>query len=117
MSYPWPGNIRQLENAIERAVALLGTRNIVLLSDLPSEIQDSKNHFYLTDIFIPDEGIDLNDRVALLEKELILQSLEKTGGNKNQAAKLLNLKRTTLIEKLRRFDLTNESAAETGNVA
>ena len=117
MSYSWPGNIRQLENAIERAVALLGTRNIILPSDLPSEIQDSKTNSFLSDIFIPDEGIDLNDRIALLEKELIFQSLEKTGGNKNQAAKLLNLKRTTLIEKLRRFDLSRESAAEKGHFA
>jgi transcriptional regulator with PAS, ATPase and Fis domain len=117
MSYSWPGNIRQLENAIERAVALLGTRNIILSSDLPAEIQDSKTNFLLSDVFIPDEGIDLYGRIALLEKELILQSLEKTGGNKNQAAKLLNLKRTTLIEKLRRFDLSNDSAAEKGHVA
>ena len=71
----------------------------------------------LSDVFIPDEGIDLNGRIAKLEKELILQSLEKTGGNKNQAARLLNLKRTTLIEKLRRFDLNNESAAEKGHFA
>jgi DNA-binding NtrC family response regulator len=70
MSYSWPGNIRQLENAIERAVALLGTRNIVLPSDLPTEIQDSKTHFLLSDVFIPDEGIDLYGRIALLEKEL-----------------------------------------------
>jgi transcriptional regulator with PAS, ATPase and Fis domain len=77
MSYSWPGNIRQLENAIERAVALLGTRNIVLSSDLPSEIQDSKTNFSCSDIFIPDEGIDLNGKIAKLEKELILQSLEK----------------------------------------
>ena len=117
MSYSWPGNIRQLENAIERAVALLGLRNIILSSDLPHEIQNSKDNFFLSDIFIPDEGIDLNDRIAVLERELILQSLEKTGGNKNRAAKLLNLKRTTLIEKLRRFDLEKESATEKDHFA
>jgi DNA-binding NtrC family response regulator len=117
MSYSWPGNIRQLENAVERAVALLGLRNIILPSDLPREVQNSKENFFLSDIFIPDEGIDLNDRIAVLERELIMQSLERTGGNKNQAAKLLNLKRTTLIEKLRRFHLDKESAPKKDHFA
>ncbi|MFN8005719.1 MAG: sigma-54 dependent transcriptional regulator [Terriglobia bacterium] len=117
MSYTWPGNVRQLENAMERAIALLGAREIILPSDLPVEIQDPKNHLMQSQLFIPDEGIDLNDRVSILEKELILLSLEKTGGNKNKAAKLLNLKRTTLIEKLRRFDLGGDPETEKGHVA
>ena len=61
--------------------------------------------------------IATRETIAKLEKELILQSLEKTGGNKNQAARLLKLKRTTLIEKIRRFDLNDESAAGKGHFA
>ena len=107
MNYSWPGNIRQLENAIERAVALVGSRNIILPSDLPREIQKTNNNLFISEIYIPDEGVNFNTEVSFLERELILQSLKKSGGNKKQAAKLLNLTRTTLIEKLKRLDLMN----------
>ena len=53
---------------------------------------------------LPEEGIDLDAFVASIERELIRASLERTGGNKGQAAQLLNLKRTTLVEKLKRID-------------
>ena len=108
MNYSWPGNIRQLENAIERAVALVGMRNIILPSDLPHEVQKTNSNLFLSEIYIPDEGVNFNTEVSYLERELILQSLKKSGGNKKQAAKLLNLKRTTLIEKLKRLDLMDE---------
>lgn len=108
MNYIWPGNIRQLENAIERAVALVGMRNIILPSDLPHEVQKTNSNLFLSEIYIPDEGVNFNTEVSYLERELILQSLKKSGGNKKQAAKSLNLKRTTLIEKLKRLDLMDE---------
>jgi DNA-binding NtrC family response regulator len=54
-------------------------------------------------VTLPEEGIDLEQFVANLERELIERSLERTGGNKGQAARLLNLKRTTLVEKLKRI--------------
>jgi len=105
MSYSWPGNIRQLENAIERAVALVGTRNIILPSDLPGEVQKTHANLVLSEIYIPDEGVNFNTEVSNVEKELIMQSLKKSGGNKKQAAKLLHMKRTTLIEKLKRLNM------------
>jgi DNA-binding NtrC family response regulator len=105
MNYSWPGNIRQLENAIERAVALVGPRNVILPSDLPAEVQKTSANLFLSEIYIPDEGVNFNTEVSNVEKELIMQSLRKSGGNKKQAAKLLNLKRTTLIEKLKRLNL------------
>jgi|WetSurMetagenome_2_1015567.scaffolds.fasta_scaffold57321_2 DNA-binding NtrC family response regulator len=105
MNYHWPGNVRQLENAIERAVALVGLRPIILPTDLPAEVQKSNRNLFLSEIFIPDEGVNFNTEVSNVEKELILQSLKKSGGNKKQAARLLNLKRTTLIEKLKRLNL------------
>jgi DNA-binding NtrC family response regulator len=105
MNYNWPGNVRQLENAIERAVALVGLRPIILPADLPAEVQRSNRNLFLSEIYIPDEGVNFNTEVTNVERELILQSLKKSGGNKKQAAKLLNLKRTTLIEKLKRLNL------------
>ena len=61
------------------------------------------------DIAITDEGISLNSVVSNLEKELILKTLKKTGGNKKMAAELLQLKRTTLLEKLKRMHLYSDS--------
>jgi DNA-binding NtrC family response regulator len=60
---------------------------------------------------IPDEGINFVSVVSQLERDLILRSLEKTGGNKRQAARLLQLSRTTLIDKLRRFKVAGDIAA------
>jgi DNA-binding NtrC family response regulator len=107
MNYTWPGNIRQLENAIERAVALVGSRHIILPSDLPREVQKTNPNLLISEIYIPDEGVNFNTEVSSLERELLLQSLKKSGGNKKQAARLLKLNRTTLIEKLKRLDLMN----------
>ncbi|PYV45910.1 MAG: DNA-binding response regulator [Acidobacteria bacterium] len=115
MTYNWPGNIRQLENAIERAVALGGTRNLIFSSDLPSEIQKTNANLFLSEIYIPDEGVNFKTEISHVEKELILQSLKKSGGNKKQAAKLLNLKRTTLIEKLKRLNLLDEVNVDDGS--
>jgi two-component system, NtrC family, response regulator AtoC len=109
MNYHWPGNIRQLENAIERAVALVGSRELILSADLPHEVQQTSANLFLSEIHIPDEGVNFNTEISHVEKELILQSLKKSRGNKKQAAKLLNLKRTTLIEKLKRLNLQDHS--------
>jgi DNA-binding NtrC family response regulator len=55
-------------------------------------------------VSLPEEGVDLDALIAGIERELIERSLERTGGNKGRAAKLLNLKRTTLVEKLKRLN-------------
>jgi two-component system response regulator AtoC len=103
MSYSWPGNVRQLENTIERAVALSSGRSQVDVVDLPSELQPSAPPPVAASLFLPDDGLDLPGLVATIERELIELSLERTNGNKGRAAKLLNLKRTTLVEKLKRL--------------
>jgi DNA-binding NtrC family response regulator len=61
-------------------------------------------------VTIPDEGINFVSVVSQLERELILRCLEKTGGNKRQAARLLNLSRTTLIDKLQRLNVASDIA-------
>jgi transcriptional regulator with GAF, ATPase, and Fis domain len=113
MEYPWPGNIRQLENAIEHAVAMSGTDKEIVPGVLPEEIRSPGTSTVLAPVTIPDEGLDYTAVMAQLERELIRRGLEKTGGNKRQAARLLNLSRTTLIDKMNRLggDLGTSSAA------
>jgi len=103
MSYAWPGNVRQLENAIERAVAFGAGRSQIDVIDLPPEVQQAQESVVPAAVALPEEGMDLDSFVSKIERELIELSLARTGGNKGQAAKLLNLKRTTLVEKLKRL--------------
>ena len=114
-NYNWPGNVRELENSIERLV-VLKEKGYILPSDLPprffqgdfEEIEHrniSEKEYLNSMLKLSDEGIDLREVMENLETNLILQALEKTGGVKDKAAKLLNMKRTTLIEKLKRKNL------------
>ena len=103
MAYPWPGNVRQLENSVERAVAFSAGRSHIDVGDMPVEIQQAQQAPPASTIDLPEDGVDLDAFVANVERELIRRSLERTGGNKGAAAKLLHLKRTTLVEKLKRL--------------
>src|SRR4029453_10620472 len=104
MAYHWPGNIRQLENAIERALAFSQGRSQIDVLDLTSDIQDDAGTADSSEVWFPDDGLDFARYIETIELALIRRSLERTQGNKRQAAKLLNLKRTTLIEKLKRLE-------------
>jgi DNA-binding NtrC family response regulator len=104
MSFSWPGNVRQLENAVERGIALLGGRSTIELSDLPPEIQGATISF-IPAVEFPEAGVDLPGMVEQIERDLISRALSRTGGNKAAAATLLNIKRTTLVEKLKRLPL------------
>ncbi|HZT76453.1 MAG TPA: sigma-54 dependent transcriptional regulator [Vicinamibacterales bacterium] len=106
MAYDWPGNVRQLENAVERAVAFTGGRAQIDVGDLATEIQQAEEPVMPSAITLPEEGVDLDRFVANIERDLIQRSLERTGGNKGAAAKLLGLKRTTLVEKLKRLEMS-----------
>ena len=103
MAYHWPGNVRQLENAIERAVAFTAGRSQIDVGDLPTEIQQAQEPALSSAVTLPEDGVDLDAFMANIECELIRRSLERTRGNKGQAARLLSLKRTTLVEKLKRL--------------
>jgi DNA-binding NtrC family response regulator len=111
MNYSWPGNIRQLENAMEHAVAISGTSPEIGVSLLPVEIRQPAETLISHPVAIPDEGINFVSVVSQLERDLILKCLEKTGGNKRQAARLLQLSRTTLIDKLQRLKVNSDFAA------
>jgi DNA-binding NtrC family response regulator len=103
MAYQWPGNIRQLENACERALAFSQGRSQIDVPDLTPDIQNEAAPADSSDVWFPDDGLDFERYIEAVELSLIRRSLERTQGNKRQAAKLLHLKRTTLIEKLKRL--------------
>src|SRR5262249_38667532 len=108
MAYHWPGNVRQLENAIERAVAFSAGRAQIDVGDLPPEIQEARDGSLsaavASGVSLPEDGMNLDLFIAGIERDLIHRSLERTGGNKGEAARLLGLKRTTLVEKLKRLE-------------
>ena len=107
MAYAWPGNVRQLENAVERALILRGTRAQIDVSDLPPEIQAVPVESAPT-LDLPEVGVDLPELVGRIERDLISRALARTEGNRADAARLLGLKRTTLVEKLKRLpELSN----------
>jgi DNA-binding NtrC family response regulator len=110
MAYEWPGNIRQFENAIEHAVAMSAAFSEIGPQVLPGEVRDRAGSMLMPTVAIPDEGINFTSVVSQLERELILRCLEKTGGNKRQAARLLHLSRTTFIDKLQRLNLEEGAA-------
>ena len=103
--YSWPGNVRELRNMIERLVVLKG-EGIISVEDLPSRITGGgRKEARISSGMLSDGGIDLSTAVEQFEKTLIIQSLEKTNWVKNRAAELLHLKRTTLVEKIKRHGL------------
>jgi len=100
-SYDWPGNIRQLEVTVEKLVHLAADR-AVTLNDLPANLRADVVDLGVGIVDLPPYGVDLRLLLTRLEERLIGQALERTGGNKNRAAELLGMNRTTLVETLRR---------------
>ncbi|PYP88421.1 MAG: Fis family transcriptional regulator [Blastocatellia bacterium AA13] len=88
-SYDWPGNVRELENTIERAVALEQT-SVIRPECLPERILKFKPRA-ITDLDLPEEGIDLEAYLAQMEKDYIIRALQRTGGNQTRAAEILNM--------------------------
>ncbi len=110
MTCDWPGNIRQFENAIEYAAAMSANATEIHAESLPMELRDIGSSATTASVAIPDEGINFTSVVSQLERDLILRCLEKTGGNKRQAARLLSLSRTTFIDKLHRLSVERGAA-------
>jgi len=104
LRYSWPGNVRELENIIERMVILAAGQEIDV-SDLPERIVEANGLLGQEVVEIPVMGFSLSQTVADYEKRLIVQALNQTDWVKNQAAQLMNINRTTLIEKMKRYEL------------
>ncbi len=110
-TYPWPGNVRQLEHAIELAVVLSGDRRMLELEDFPMFAR--KPVASAPTVQLPITGIDFDEVIGGIETSLLKQALDRTQGNKGKAAELLGLKRTTLLAKLKslRIDVDGEDIA------
>jgi DNA-binding NtrC family response regulator len=111
--HAWPGNIRELENLVERLVIMRATGPITA-ADLPPAIRSARDATPTGPTpalpEFPEEGTDLRRMLEQVEERMIAEALERTGGNKNRAAELLGLNRTTLVEKLRRKRVATPSA-------
>lgn len=102
--YDWPGNVRQLENAVEKAIVLSGERANLLPGDFPLPPRRPPVAFAIANralIAVPDHGLDFERTVGSIELNILEQALRKTHGNKKLAAEMLGLKRTTLAAKLK----------------
>jgi DNA-binding NtrC family response regulator len=93
--------VRELENLVERLVVVAANR-MVVMEDLPAHMRTTVVDLENATLDLPESGVDLRVFLTQLEERLIAQALERTGGNKNRAAELLGMNRTTLVEKLRR---------------
>ncbi len=102
--YDWPGNVRELENVLERVVTL-ADKDAIAVDDLPNEVRTYVAERRAPRASFKTDSIDLFTAVDRFEDALIDQALQRTRGNKEQASKLLGLKRTTLVAKLRRRSL------------
>jgi nitrogen regulation protein NR(I) len=129
LKYRWPGNVRELENLIER-LSILVSSPVVNVSDLPEKlhqvtsaemdhapglaaetrqpVQSASSPAGRNGIEIGESGIDLNEMVGALERDMITKALEKSGGVRSKAAQLLGLNRTTLLEKMKKMKIDTQ---------
>ncbi len=124
LAYDWPGNVRELENLMERLVILKG-QGSVDLGDLPHRIfqkyvegrpqgDGALSEWEFPRMVLPKAGVDLKTIVAAFENHLVDQALARTNGNKNRASELLQMNRTTLVEKLRKRGMIIPASASAG---
>jgi two-component system response regulator PilR (NtrC family) len=101
LDYPWKGNVRELENIIER-VTILSDDELIDTDDLPEEIRAQSS---TTAVNLPPGGINLEKMVEDLEKEYLIKALEKTNGVKTEAAKLLSLSFRSFRHRLKKYNI------------
>ncbi len=110
MNYDWPGNVRELENIIERMIILTDADELTM-QDVPDKILQKQRSEDVGPSMIPDDGFSLNNAINEYERLLIIRALEKADWVKNRAAKLLNMNRTTLVEKIKKQGIEKPRSA------
>jgi DNA-binding NtrC family response regulator len=104
LHHSWPGNVRELENLVERLVTLT-EGEVIGAADLPEKFREGFPAAPAAPEELPVGGADLNAAVQALERHLILQALQRSNWVKSQAARLLHLNRTTLLEKMKKQNI------------
>ncbi|MGM0578995.1 MAG: sigma-54-dependent transcriptional regulator [Myxococcota bacterium] len=111
--YDWPGNVRELRNVIERIVILESQADVIRVDHLPPEIRARSGEFAATaanssvPFILPEDGVDLED----VERSLLIQALDRSGGNQSQAARLLGISRYALRYRMEKYDLMPQKKA------
>ena len=106
MRYSWPGNVRQLEHALESAVALSGRRMVLDPGDLDLHAETLTSDLArICSLDLPETGINFEELIMGIERCLLERALAKSGGNKARAANMLQMKRTTLISKFKSLEV------------
>ncbi len=112
--FGWPGNVRQLEHAVEMAVVLSGDRRVLEPEDFPlaDEVPSTQPKPILEGgIEMPEEGLDFEAMMCQIQRYLLTQALEKAGGNKSRAAEMLRMKRSTLVSKVKTLSAGDSALA------
>jgi two-component system response regulator AtoC len=100
VGYHWPGNVREFENCIERGI-LLCEGDLLDVESLPDKLREKSNHGAF--VGIPQDSLSIKKAEEILERELIRKALEKTGGNRTHAARLLEISHRSLLYKLKEY--------------
>jgi len=114
--YPWPGNVRELENIIERIIVLIEDGMPITIKDLPPEIvvpSDGKGYYDQT----AEDARGLRERCMVFEKRVIMEALHDTKWNRGKAANLLKIHRNTLIQKMKRLNITPDLRKGSDNIS
>jgi two-component system response regulator PilR (NtrC family) len=112
-AYAFPGNVRELENVIERAVALSGSR-LIGLGDLPESVSGHASAPAPSLLTLPAKGINLDDVLGEAERRLLLEALERTGGVRKRAAELLGITFRSLRYRLQKLGLVEDDGEGDG---
>lgn len=107
-SYEWLGNVQEFANVVEYAVNIVQQGKAITPEELPENILNAKGYDIANEILFPQKGIDLKNAVKKFERNLILQALDQADGIISNAAEILQVKRTTLVEKIKREKINSE---------
>ncbi len=110
LSYAWPGNVRELENAVERAVTL--AQGVIHVDDLPPELLGTSMRSATEPVSLPAQGLDLEATLERIERSLIRQALERSGGVRTRAAQILGLTFRSLRYRLQKLGMANDAQGE-----